>query len=199
MSLLLTFEARYVNMRPEECLLEDQRGAQWPLDAGVMREVQRYRGSHTVRLVRREEEDADDEREDDDETGEEEAEDGEPDVENLMALLNASHDDEADEGGEGGEGGGGDDAAAAPGVVDDDSDSDDDGKQSSALKVPRPAAARAAIHRSRSSSTLPGTARLAREERRRGEAALGLRPACPPSNAPTRLVAGSARCTRSPR
>ena len=39
--LSLTMQARYVSLVPEDCLLEDQRGAQWPLDAGVMREVQR--------------------------------------------------------------------------------------------------------------------------------------------------------------
>ena len=131
--LTLTLQARYVSLVPEDCLLEDQRGAQWPLDAGVMREVQRYRGAHTVRLVRREEEDADDEREEitEQDTLEEEAED-EPAVGDLMALLNAANGgDEEAEGDEGG--GGGEDGAAAPGMLDDDSDSDDDGKQGPSL------------------------------------------------------------------
>ena len=122
-----------MSLVPEDCLLEDQRGAQWPLDAGVMREVQRYRGAHTVRLVRREEEDADDEREEitEQDTLEEEAED-EPAVGDLMALLNAANGgDEEAEGDEGG--GGGEDGAAAPGMLDDDSDSDDDGKQGPSL------------------------------------------------------------------
>ena len=137
--LTLTLQARYVSLVPEDCLLEDQRGAQWPLDAGVMREVQRYRGAHTVRLVRREEEDADDEREESTEHDalEEEAED-EPAVGDLMALLNAANG--GDEGAEGDEGGGGGEgAAAAPGVLDDDSDSDDDGKQGPSLTSGTPA------------------------------------------------------------
>jgi hypothetical protein len=118
-----------VSLVPEDCLLEDQRGAQWPLDAGVMREVQRFRGAHTVRLVRREEEDADDEREEiaEQDTLEEEAED-EPAVGDLMALLNAAN--AGDQRAEGDEGGGGEEGlAAAPGLLDDDSDSDDDGKR----------------------------------------------------------------------
>ena len=127
--LSLTLQARYVSLVPENCLLEDQRGAQWPLDAGVMREVQRFRGAHTVRLVRREEEDADDEREEiaEQDTLEEEAED-EPAVGDLMALLNAAN--AGDQRAEGDEGGGGEeDQAAVPGLLDDDSDSDDDGKR----------------------------------------------------------------------
>ena len=118
-----------MSLVPEDCLLEDQRGAQWPLDAGVMREVQRFRGAHTVRLVRREEEDADDEREEiaEQDTLEEEAED-EPAVGDLMALLNAAN--AGDQRAEGDEGGGGEEGlAAAPGLLDDDSDSDDDGKR----------------------------------------------------------------------
>ena len=94
-----------------------------------MREVQRFRGAHTVRLVRREEEDADDEREEiaEQDTLEEEAED-EPAVGDLMALLNAAN--AGDQRAEGDEGGGGEEGlAAAPGLLDDDSDSDDDGKR----------------------------------------------------------------------
>ena len=128
-----------MSLVPEDCLLEDQRGAQWPLDAGVMREVQRYRGAHTVRLVRREEEDADDEREESTELDslEEEAED-EPAVGDLMALLNAANGgDEGEEGDEGGGGGG--EGGAAPGMLDDDSDSDDDGKQGPSLTRVTPA------------------------------------------------------------
>jgi hypothetical protein len=127
--LSLALQARYVSLVPEDCLLEDQRGAQWPLDAGVMREVQRFRGAHTVRLVRREEEDADDEREEvaEQDALEEEAED-EPAVGDLMALLNAAN--AGDQRAEGDEGGGGEEGqAAVPGLLDDDSDSDDDGKR----------------------------------------------------------------------
>ena len=128
-----------MSLVPEDCLLEDQRGAQWPLDAGVMREVQRYRGAHTVRLVRREEEDADDEREESTELDslEEEAED-EPAVGDLMALLNAANGgDEGEEGDEGGGGGG--EGGAAPGMLEDDSDSDDDGKRGRSLTSATPA------------------------------------------------------------
>ena len=167
--LTLTLQARYVSLVPEDCLLEDQRGAQWPLDAGVMREVQRYRGAHTVRLVRREEEDADDEREEttEQETLEEEAED-EPAVGDLMALLNAANggDEEAegDEGGGGGEGG-----AAAPGMLDDDSDSDDDGKQGPSLTRVTPA------HTLLTPCSQPPPG----PERRRGLAAEPSPPGCP--------------------
>ena len=123
--------ARYWGEVAEECLLEDQRGAQWPMDANVMREVHRYRGDQVVRLVRKPVDEADDEQEEGGELDEEEGEEEEPAVENLMALLNAASGEAGDAGGEGGEGGEG---GLAPGLgdaaamMDDDSDSDDDGK-----------------------------------------------------------------------
>ncbi len=113
--------ARYVGARPTDCVLEDQREAQWPLEANVLRELQRYRGSQVVRLVKREVEDADMEREEGEQFGEEEADEDEPALENLIGLLNATA--------EGDEGGGDDEALGAQAAADDDSDDSDDGKE----------------------------------------------------------------------